>query len=118
MKIALAVLMVFAGVMHFVVPGLYEQIVPRVLPMKRAIVYVSGVAEIALGAGILFPQTQVLAAWGLIALYVAVFPANINMAVNAERFRVVPEPLLWARLPLQALVIAWIWRVAISRPSA
>lgn len=48
----------------------------------------------------------------------AVFPANVNMAVDAPRFRAVPEPLLWARLPLQALLVAWVWRVAIRGRSA
>ena len=55
------------------------------------------------------------AGWWLIALLVAVFPANVNMAVNAERFRAVPEALLWVRLPIQALLIAWVWRVSQPR---
>jgi len=108
-KIALAVIMVFAGVMHFVVPRAFEQIVPLVLPMKRAIVYVSGLAEIALGVGLLFPQTQVPAAWGLIALYVAVFPANVSQAQRKIPFGKAPLWLTWARLPLQAGLIAWAW---------
>ena len=54
-----------------------------------------------------------MAGWWLIATLLAIFPANVNMAVNAERFRTVPEPLLWARLPLQALLIAWVWRAAV-----
>jgi uncharacterized membrane protein len=107
MKIALAVVMMFAGVMHFIVPKTYELIVPRVLPFKRAIVYLSGVAEIALGAGVLFPQTQVLAAWGLIALYVAVFPANVSQAMRKIPYGKAPLWLTWARLPLQAGFIAW-----------
>ena len=58
-------------------------------------------------------RTRRAAGWWLIATLVAVFPANVNMAVNADRFRSVPEPLLWARLPLQGLLIAWVWRVAV-----
>ena len=109
MKYALAVLMVIAGVAHFVVPGMYEQIVPRVLPMRRLLVYVSGVAEIALGVGLLFPQTQRLAARGLIALYLAVFPANVSQALRKIPYGKAPLWLTWARLPLQAGFILWAW---------
>ncbi len=61
----------------------------------------------------LVPRTRRLAGWWLIATLLAIFPANVNMAVNAERFRVVPEPLLWARLPLQGALIAWVWRAVL-----
>ncbi len=70
-------------------------------------------AEIAGGAGVLFARTSPLAGWFLIATMIGVFPANVNMAIDAERFENIPEPLLWARLPLQAGVIYWIWRVAV-----
>ena len=103
----------FAGTMHFLRPKPYVAIVPDLLPRKREIVFASGVAELAGGAGVLVPGTRRLAGWWLIATLIAIFPANINMAVNAERFRMVPEPLLWARLPLQAGIVYWIWRVAV-----
>jgi uncharacterized membrane protein len=106
-----------AGLLHFLKPRPYEAIVPDALPAHHELVLASGVAEMLGGLGVLVPRTSRLAGWWLIATMLAVFPANINMAVNAERFRSVPEPLLWARLPLQAVVIAWIWRVAIIRPS-
>ena len=61
----------------------------------------------------LVPRTRRVAGWWLIATLLAIFPANVNMAVNAERFRAVPEPLLWVRLPLQAGLIAWVWRAAL-----
>ena len=109
MKLALAVAMILAGVAHFLVPKMYEQIVPRVLPFKRAIVYLSGVAEIALGAGLLLPQTQQLAAWGLIALFIAVFPANVSQALRKIPYGKAPLWLTWARLPLQGGFIAWAW---------
>ena len=103
----------FAGVMHFLKPRPYVAIVPDALPRKREIVFVSGVAEIAGGAGVLVPATRRVAGWWLIATLLAIFPANVNMAVNSERFRMVPEPLLWVRLPIQALLIRWVWRVAL-----
>ena len=102
-----------AGLLHFLRPRPYVAIVPDALPRKREIVYVSGVAEMAGGAGVLVPATRRAAGWWLIATLLAIFPANVNMAVNAERFRAVPEPLLWVRLPLQGLLILWVWRVAV-----
>ena len=84
----------FAGLMHFLKPRPYVAIVPDALPRKREIVFVSGVAEMAGGAAVLIPATRRLAGWWLIATLLAIFPANINMAINAERFRMVPEPLL------------------------
>jgi uncharacterized membrane protein len=102
-----------AGSLHFLRPRPYVAIVPDALPRKREIVFASGVAELAGGAGVLVPGTRRLAGWWLIATLIAIFPANMNMAVNAERFRAVPEPLLWARLPLQGALIAWVWRAAV-----
>jgi len=108
---------VLAGLMHFVRPKLYESIMPPYVPRHREMVLVSGVAEIAGGAGVLADRTARPAGWWLIATMLAVFPANINMAVEAERFREIPEPLLWARLPLQAAIVYWIWRVtSAARP--
>ena len=99
-----------AGSLHFLRPRPYVAIVPDALPRKREIVFASGVAELAGGVGVLVPRTRRLAGWWLIATLVAIFPANVNMAVNAERFRAVPAPLLWVRLPLQGALIAWVWR--------
>ena len=101
-----------AGLMHFLKPRPYESIMPEELPAHRELVYASGVAEIAGGAGVLHPRTRRPAGWWLIATLVAIFPANVEMAVHAERFRRIPEPLLWARLPLQAALIAWVWKTA------
>lgn len=107
--VLLAMVMVFAGAMHFIAPKGYVRIVPRSLPAPRALVSVSGVFEILGGLGLLIPATRPWAAWGLIALFIAVFPANVNMAVNRIGFGRKPTPpwLLWARLPLQAVLIAW-----------
>jgi uncharacterized membrane protein len=100
---------VFAGIMHFVIPRTYEAIVPDYLPSKRALVYASGVAEIAGGAGVLVRPVRRAAAWWSIATLVAVFPANLHMAVNHERYREVPggRVALLLRLPVQLLFIAW-----------
>jgi uncharacterized membrane protein len=100
----------FTGTAHFVVEKFFVAIVPKSLPNPKALVYLSGVAEFAGGVGVLMPQTRKLAGKGLIALLVAVFPANIGMAVNAERFKWFPAWALWARLPLQFLMIAGVWR--------
>ena len=111
LRYLLALFMVFAGVMHFVRPKGFARIVPKWLPAPMALVYVSGFFEVLLGLGLLVPATQRLAAWGLVALYVAVFPANVNMAVNHIGFGRDPGPrwILWVRLPLQLVLIAWAW---------
>jgi uncharacterized membrane protein len=99
---------VFAGVMHFVIPRTYESIVPRSLPQRRALVYASGVAEIAGGAGVMHPRTRRAASWWSVATLAAVFPANVNMALNADRFEVPGGAVaLWLRLPVQALLVVW-----------
>jgi uncharacterized membrane protein len=107
-----------AGLLHFLRPRPYEAIVPDALPAHRELVYASGVAEMLGGAGVLSPRTSRAAGWWLIATLLAVFPANVNMAVNPRRFRAIPAPLLWARLPLQAVLVAWVWRVAVRGESA
>jgi uncharacterized membrane protein len=105
----LTVGMVIVGVTHFTEPANFVAIVPEVLPAKLALVYISGIAEIAGGLGLILPATRRLAAWGLVALYIAVFPANINMLVNDLPLG--DKPLetwqLWARLPIQLVLIAW-----------
>jgi uncharacterized membrane protein len=102
-----------AGLMHFLKPRQYVAMVPDTLPRKRDIVYASGVAEMTGGALVLAPATRRAAGWWLILTLLAIFPANVNMAVNAERFTSIPEALLWARLPLQGALIRWVWRVAV-----
>ncbi len=107
----LAGVMTFAGVMHFVSPRGYVKIVPAWLPAPRALVAISGAFEILGGVGLLIPATQRFAAWGLIALFVAVFPANVNMAVKRIPLgrKPIPTWVLWARLPLQLVFIGWAW---------
>jgi uncharacterized membrane protein len=110
----LAAFFSFMGTMHFVIPRSFEAIVPAGVPAKQAVA-VSGVAEIAGGLAILHPRTRPLARWWLLALLLAVFPANVHMAVNPEQIRgldldKVPRWALWARLPLQPLAMFWVWR--------
>jgi uncharacterized membrane protein len=100
-------LFVAAGALHFTRPRWYEAIVPDYLPAHRAVVYASGVAEIAGGAGLIVPATRRAAGWWLIATLVAIFPANVWMAQHPERYRVPGGRVaLIARLPCQALFIA------------
>jgi uncharacterized membrane protein len=106
---------IFAGVMHFVIPRAYAAIVPPQLPNKRAVVYASGVAEIAGGAGVLHSRTRKAASAWSVATLLAVFPANVHMAINPEQvpgldLRRVPRWALRARLPLQPLMMLWVWR--------
>jgi uncharacterized membrane protein len=108
-RVLLAIFMVAAGVYHFVNPQIYVSIMPKYLPWHLALVYVSGVLEILFGAGLL-TRFSSFAAWGLMALLVGVFPANLNMAVHPELAPQIPRVLLWLRLPLQAVLIWWSWQ--------
>ena len=107
--------MVAAGVNHFVNPEFYLKIVPSVLPYPDALVYLSGVAEIAGALGTMHPRTRRPAGSFLIATLVAVYPANIYMAVNPDRFASIPQWALWARLPLQFLFVYWVWLATLAR---
>ena len=101
---------VFAGLMHFLKPRWYERIMPPYVPRHRELVYASGVAEIAGGLATMHPATRRAGSAWSIATLLAVFPANVHMALNAKEFgKGVPggEPALWARLPVQALFILW-----------
>lgn len=95
---------IFAGVMHFIFPAVYFKIMPKMVPYPMALVYLSGVAEILCGLGFLFYETRAIAAWATIALLVAIFPANINMAMYPEQFGISPW-ILYLRLPLQFVLI-------------
>lgn len=108
-------LFVSAGIMHFVIPRSYAGIMPLWVPFPMTMVYLSGVLEIAGGLGILMPATRRLAGAGLIALLIAVFPANVHMLANAMRdgASTLYLAVLFLRLPLQPLMIVWIYRVAV-----
>ncbi len=103
-----------AGVAHFVIPKPYRAIVPPGMGDPAKVVAISGVAELAGGVGVLLSPTRRLAGLGLIALLVAVFPANLHMARNPEKFAKIPRWALYARLPLQPLAVLWAWRATRS----
>src|SRR5215475_13819922 len=90
----LGIFFVLAGSYHFVRPGLYLKIMPPYLPRPLALIYISGFCEIALGGLFLVPGYQVPAAWGLIALLIAVFPANLHMVLHTEQFSKIPPLVL------------------------
>ncbi len=112
---ALAGFFAFAGTMHFVIPRSYEAMMPPSVPRHREAVAVSGVAEILGGVAVLARPTRRFARWWLLLLLLAVFPANVHMAVNPDQVRGLdlnrlPRWALWARLPLQPLAMFWVWR--------
>ncbi len=111
LRVFLAVSMILVGTLHFAIPDPFVKIVPDILSHPLALVYVSGFFEILGGLGLLLPPVSQLAAWGLILLFIAVFPANINMAVNHIDLPRIPDSsvLRWGRLPLQAVLIALAW---------
>ncbi|KPQ33352.1 MAG: putative membrane protein [Phormidesmis priestleyi Ana] len=107
----LAVFILIAGIAHFVVDEPFIRIVPDFLPHPAALVYISGVIEIGLAIGLLMPFAGVrsLAAWGMIALFIAVYPANLNMAFNHIKITGIPDSWWFhgIRLPFQFVLIAW-----------
>ncbi len=117
-RLALAALMVAAGILHFVIPATYERIVPRVLGHARALVLVSGWVEILAGLLLAVPRTRRLGAWLTVALLVVVFPANVQMALDSgvpgSSGPFVPAMAAWLRLPLQTPLVVWALRL--TRP--
>ncbi|MEH1997617.1 DoxX family protein [Nostoc sp.] len=111
LRVFLAISIIVVGVTHFIVPEPFVKIVPPQLPYPLGLVYLSGFYEILGGIGLLVPPVSQAAAWGLIALFIAVFPANINMAVNHIKLEHIPNSpwLHVVRLPFQAVLIAWAW---------
>ena len=110
-RVGAAAFWVLAGTMHFVIPRQYEAIVPPSLARwRKDLVVASGIAEIAGGVAVMPEPTRRVARWWLLATLVAVYPANIHMAVHAEQFPRIPAAALWARLPVQGLFALLTWR--------
>ncbi|MGB3311899.1 MAG: MauE/DoxX family redox-associated membrane protein [Nodosilinea sp.] len=119
-KYFMALFYSLAGANHFLNSDFYLSMMPPYLPWHEFLVALSGGFEILLGALLLVPKYSSLAAWGLIALLIAVFPANIHMATHAELFPAISPTLLWVRLPLQAVLMAWAYwhtRPTLTAPS-
>ena len=116
-RILYGVLFIAAGLLHFVIPAQYRAVMPPYLPAPAALVALSGLAEIAGGAGLLIPRWRQAAGVGLILLLLAVFPANVEMLrqYRARGASAPVEALLWLRLPFQGVLIWWAWRF--SRPT-
>ena len=111
-RVPFALSFVAVGVLHFTNPDPFVSIMPRYLPWHLELVYLSGLFEVLGGLGLLVPPTRRFAAWGLIALLIAVYPANVNMLINDIYLDDMPRErwLLWARMPLQflmALGVLW-----------
>ena len=104
-----AAFFVFAGVSHFTNAEFFVSIVPAYLPAPHALVVISGVFEVLGGLGVLLAATRKWACWGLIALLVAVYPANIHMAMHPELFPEMSPGALYARLPIQFLFAWCVW---------
>lgn len=116
----LGAIMTVGGIMHFVAPRAYEEIIPPFLPYRLALVYVSGVMEIASGVLLAFPGTRRIGAWTTMVVLVAIFPANVYMALQGPRegsgFPFDSSVALWLRLPLQGLLIGLAYRL--TKPDA
>lgn len=113
---AMGAVYVIAGITHFLAPKAFARVVPPGLPSPRALVYLSGIAEVAFGLGMQFDRTRRGSAWGIMALLGAVFPANVYMATDGVAAEAVPDRLsgvasagAWARLPLQGVLLLWAW---------
>jgi len=108
----MGVFYIVAGLGHFVAPAAYLPMMPLWLPAHSALIFLSGVAELVLGAAVLVPATRRLAAWGLILLLIAIFPANLHIALHDVPLFGATEGAgiwNWVRLPFQLVLIAWAW---------
>lgn len=108
-RIVLSIFFIGAGITHFTNPAGFLRIVPPYLPAPLLLVYLSGAAELAGGLGLLIPATRRWAAWGLLALLIAVFPANVYMLQTHGAGLPVPVWALWLRLALQLVLMGWVW---------
>ncbi|MEP7270402.1 MAG: MauE/DoxX family redox-associated membrane protein [Acidobacteriota bacterium] len=117
-KFVLAGFFFAAGINHFRNPAFYLRMMPPYLPWHEGLNYVSGFFEIVLGVMVLVPRWTRLAGWGLIALLIAIFPANLHMALNPEFFPELPPYAYYIRLPFQLVFIAWVYWTTLSNESS
>ena len=108
-RVLLGLVFVGSGVLHFANAPFYVAMMPPYIPFPELMVQLSGVAELVLGVAVIAPKTSRWGAMGLIALLIAVFPANLNMALHSEQFPDFSPTMLYVRLPFQAVFIAWSW---------
>ena len=120
LRVFLSISLIIVGTAHFIKPEQFARIIPPQLPYPFELVYISGFFEILGGIGLLIPLVSVAAAWGIVALFIAVFPANINQAINSIPLEGIPHhPLLyWLRLPFQGVLIAWAWWYTKTSPNS
>ena len=109
LKWLMALIYIALGINHFVNPGFYLRIMPDFIPAHEFMVAASGVAEIVLGVGLLIPATQVLSAWGIVAMLVVFFVVHGDMIARQENYSGVSSTALWVRFALQFVLIAWAW---------
>jgi uncharacterized membrane protein len=114
-RLLLAIFFATAGANHFLHPLPYLAMMPPYLPRPELLNQAAGIAEILGGIGILIPQARRFSAWGLLALLVAVFPANLQVALHAWPGVDIPPWVLWARLPLQPVLMAWVYLGCLKR---
>jgi uncharacterized membrane protein len=110
LKYLFAALFIFGGINHCLNPEFYIAMMPDFLPAHKLLVYLSGIAEFIVGAGLLIPKFQTKAAWGIFGVLIAVFPANIHMYINSDKFTDVSETVLLMRLPIQFFLLWAAWR--------
>ena len=116
-RVVMAALYVAAGAGHFIVTRAYVRIMPDYFPAHRELVLFSGAAEIAGGLGLILAPTRRPAAWGIILLLIAVFPANLWMVQHPERYHSIPLWVSWLRLPLQLALIGWAYQYTKPGPT-
>lgn len=111
---ALGLFFVTAGINHFIAPDTYLELMPSYLQWHRPLIFVSGLFEVLLGIGVLLPRLKLWAGWGLMFLLIAVFPANVHAALHG--FRQMSAWILWVRLPLQFVLLGWVYWCCLRRP--
>jgi uncharacterized membrane protein len=119
-RLSCGITFIVAGLLHFIMPKPYISIMPPYLPAHKELVLLSGVAEAGGGVLILIPGLEKPARWFMIATLIAIFPANVHVAMNPDQIKGLPEQIphwtLWARLPFQAAFIWWVLRATQKRP--